>query len=121
MKDLRIEGKLFHGITSILVFSKHCSDTPLKAGLSRGYLCFSPKEGDTIFGIPPKWMEKKLERAGIELSVFRALEELGKVGAVELVTDKGRVMLRTDIEGLSNQILRTLGVKIPSRVLSKTH
>jgi len=52
---------------------------------------------------------------------FRALEELGKVGAVELVTDKGRMMLRSDIEGLSNQILRTLGAKIPSQVLSKTH
>ena len=64
-----------------------------------------------------KWMEKKLKEANLDLSVPCALEELDKVKCVEIETDKGLLRARTEIKGLTNQILRALGVKIPSPVL----
>lgn len=64
-----------------------------------------------------KWMEKKLKEAGLEMSVSRALEELDRVKCVEVRTDKGLLRMRTEVNGLANQILRAFGVKIPSPLL----
>jgi len=65
-------------------------------------------------------IKRKLTEAGLHITVEEAMQELDRVRAIELNTDKAKLYARTSIQGESNQILRALGVKIPPVILKST-
>jgi len=64
-------------------------------------------------------IKRKLTEAGLHITVEEAMQELDRVRAIELNTDKAKLYARTSIQGESNQILRALGVKIPPVILKE--
>jgi len=64
-------------------------------------------------------IQRKLREAGLYITAEHAIEELDRVRAIHIKTDKTEVYARTAIQGESNQILRALGVKIPPVVLKE--
>jgi len=64
-------------------------------------------------------IERRLSEAGLGITGECAMEELEGVRAIQIRTEGKEIYARTAIEGLSNQILRALGVKIPSVILQE--
>lgn len=62
---------------------------------------------------------KKLSEAGIHTTVELLREELEKIKAIEIKTEKAKVYARTSIEGENYKILQALGTKIPSFILKE--
>lgn len=64
-------------------------------------------------------IKRKLTEAGLHITVEEAMQELDRIRAIELNTDRTKLYARTAIQGESNQILRALGVKIPPVILKE--
>jgi transposase len=64
-------------------------------------------------------IERGLREAGLGITGEWAMEELEGVRAIQIRTEGKEIYARTEIEGISNQILRALGVKIPSVILQE--
>jgi transposase len=64
-------------------------------------------------------IQRKLTEGGINIPAEQAIEELERVRAIKIRTDEKEIYARTAVEGESNQILRALGVKIPSVILKE--
>lgn len=65
-------------------------------------------------------LERRLQEAGIGMSLQRALSELEKVSCVEIETPKGLVKVRTRIEGTTYELFRALHIKIPPVLLPQS-
>ena len=64
-------------------------------------------------------MQLWLREKGLDYSVERMLEVLNEIYAVEFRDGENEYLLRTQITGEKNELLRALGVKIPPTILSR--
>jgi len=55
--------------------------------------------------------------SSIELSHEEIIDNLNKIRLIEMQTEGRKILMRTEIEGINNKILRALGVKIPSFIV----
>jgi hypothetical protein len=67
-----------------------------------------------------RYIEIKLNGAGINITAEKAIEELNEVRSIELVTNNKSYIVRTEISGMKTKIFRALSVKIPGTVISET-
>lgn len=63
-------------------------------------------------------IQRQLISVGLDLSPAKIMESLSEIQAIEIKSENKKYFARTDIVGQNNQILRTLGVKIPSFILN---
>ena len=45
------------------------------------------------------------------------MDNLNEIRLIEMQTEDRKILMRTEIEGINNKILRALGVKIPSFIV----
>lgn len=64
-------------------------------------------------------IQRHLIASGIQISPAKVMESLSEIQAIELKSKNIKYYARTEIEGLNNQILRALQVKIPSFILKE--
>jgi len=62
-------------------------------------------------------MQKILQDCCIELSHEEIMDNLNEIRLIEMQTEGRKILMRTEIEGINNKILRALGVKIPSFIV----
>jgi transposase len=62
-------------------------------------------------------MQKILQDCLIELSHEEIMDNLNEIRLIEMQTEGRKILMRTEIEGINNKILRALGVKIPSFIV----
>ena len=62
-------------------------------------------------------MQKILQDCLIELSHEEIMDNLNEIRLIEMQTEGRKILMRTEIEGINNKILRVLGVKIPSFIV----
>lgn len=62
-------------------------------------------------------MQKKLKEKEVDISIEDVMEELSEIRAIEIKQGEEKYVLRSEITSVRNEILRALGVKIPTFVL----
>lgn len=65
-------------------------------------------------------IQRRLREGGIDTSIERVMEELDRIKAVEIKTEKETIYARTAIERQNAKIFKALGIKIPSFILKES-